>query len=131
MLRWRLAILSLAAVPCLAALALRDPAEPGWFPPCPFYLLTGRHCPGCGTLRALHQLLNGHLLMAFGLNPLAMLALPFIGYAFLSSLALAVRGQRLPTVFIPAGGIWTLLAVIILFWILRNIPVYPFSWLAP
>ena len=101
--RWKLAILALALFPCLVALIMRDPADSGLFPPCPFFALTGLHCPGCGTLRGLHQLLNGHLLAALGLNPLMVLALPFVGYAFLSTLALAVTGRRLPTVFIPAA----------------------------
>lgn len=98
---------------------------------CPFHALTGLHCPGCGTMRALHQLLHGRLLVAFGLNPLAVLALPFLGYAFLSRAALAARGRPLPEVFVPPVGIWALLGVILLFWVLRNVPLYPFSLLAP
>ena len=57
----------------------------------------------------LHQLLNGHLLRAFGLNPLMVLSLPFVGYAFLSNAMTMVNGRRLPTVFIPAIWIWMLL----------------------
>ncbi len=129
--RWKLVALALALSPCFVILITRDPAEPGVFPPCPFLTLTGLHCPGCGTLRALHQLGNGHLFTAFGLNPFTILALPFIGYAFLSAMVLAVSGRRLPAIFIPAGWIWALLAAVISFWVLRNIPVYPFVLLAP
>ncbi|MFQ6028070.1 MAG: DUF2752 domain-containing protein [Dehalococcoidia bacterium] len=130
-LRWKLVLLTLAALPCLAYLYTRDPAEPGVFPPCPWLTLTGYHCPGCGTLRASHQLLNGHLLTAFGLNPLTLLSLPFVGYAFLSALVLASGGRRLPLISLPASWIWALPVMVVLFWVLRNLPVYPFTWLAP
>ena len=65
---WKPAMLALALSPCVAALVVRDPADTGLFPPCPFLTLTGLQCPGCGTLRGLHQLLNGHLIAALGLN---------------------------------------------------------------
>src|SRR5580693_9291812 len=50
----------LAAVAVGAVLLeLFDPATSGIFPPCPFRYLTGWYCPGCGSLRAIHQLLHG------------------------------------------------------------------------
>ena len=129
--RWQLAALVLAASFGLSALLLIDPANSSFFPPCPFHALTGLHCPGCGTLRALHQLLEGNLRTAFLLNPLMVSFLPLIAYGFLSALVRALSGRNVPGVFVPAVWIWTLLGVIILFWIARNIPVYPFSLLAP
>src|SRR5687767_9946485 len=47
-----------------------EPGRSGFFPICPFRFLTGFTCPGCGTTRALHQILHGHILTAFTLNPL-------------------------------------------------------------
>jgi len=52
---------------------LFDPAVTRWFPSCPMYALTGWLCPLCGSLRAVHALLHGHLLVALGLNPLTTL----------------------------------------------------------
>ena len=127
---WKPAMLALALSPCIAALVLRDPADSGLFPPCPFLALTGLQCPGCGALRGVHQLLNGQLLAALELNIVLVLALPFLAYTFLSTLARDVTGQRLPTVFVRPAWIWLLLGGIILFWVLRNLPAYPFSWLA-
>ena len=112
-------------------LYFRNPEEGGLYPPCLFYALTGLHCPGCGTLRGLHQLLNGNLLAAFGYNPYTMLALPVLGYAYLAALLLTVAGKRLPTVFLPPALIWGLLAAVLAFWALRNVPVYPLTVLAP
>ncbi len=108
-----------------------NPAESGLFPPCPFNALTGLHCPGCGTVRGLHQLLHGNLTAAMGLNPLMVLSLPYLGYAYFSLWSRATRGRSLPGRFIPAVWLWLLLAAIILFAIVRNIPVYPFTILAP
>ena len=129
--RWRFVFLGLALLPCLALVYARNPEEPGYYPPCLFYALTGLYCPGCGTLRGLHQLLHGNLIGAFGYNPFTMLALPIIGYAFLSALADDIWGKRLPTVFVHHALIWGLLVAVVSFWALRNVPVYPLTVLAP
>lgn len=123
--------MALLALAGLVALFVLDPARSPVFPPCPFHAMTGLHCPGCGTLRALHQLLHGNLLAALGLNPLTVLLLPPIAYSFLSGMVRVVSGRAAPRVLLPAAWIWTLLGVIVLFWIARNIPLYPFSLLAP
>jgi hypothetical protein len=115
----------------IAALRVFNPATSNLFPPCPFYVLTGLYCPGCGSLRAIHQLLNGHGRAAFALNPLAVIALPFLGYGLASQVSLQFRGRYLPRCFIPGSWIWILGATIILFGIVRNIPLAPFSRLAP
>ncbi|HEV2113081.1 MAG TPA: DUF2752 domain-containing protein, partial [Terriglobales bacterium] len=88
-------------------------------------------CPGCGSLRALHQLLHGNLAGALSYNPLMVLSLPFVVYWVASQAVLLWRGEALPRRFIPARWIWALLVVVLSFWVLRNVPVYPFSLLAP
>src|SRR5215467_1289585 len=55
-----------------------DPGHTGFFPICPFRALTGFTCPGCGSTRALHQLLHGNFSAAFKLNPLFLIGLPFL-----------------------------------------------------
>ena len=45
-----------------------EPGKTGFFPSCPFRALTGFNCPGCGTTRALHQLLHGNVVAAFGVS---------------------------------------------------------------
>jgi hypothetical protein len=112
-------------------LYLFSPWSYSFYPPCPFNELTGLHCPGCGSLRATHHLLHGNLLDAFDSNPLMVFSLPFLGYSLLSYSMLTIRKRPLPGVFLRASWIWLILGGIIAFWILRNIPFYPFSWLAP
>ena len=38
-----------------------NPSSFTFYPRCPFYVLTGYKCPGCGTLRAIHHILNGNI----------------------------------------------------------------------
>lgn len=63
-----------AARSALTFLYSFDPAltAGGLLPPCPFRLVTGLLCPLCGTLRAAHALLHGHLAAASHYNTLAM-----------------------------------------------------------
>ena len=100
--RFRLAAAALAALPCLATLFTFNPADSSVFPPCPFRALTGFHCPGCGTLRGLHQLLHGHLLEAFSFNPLMVLFLPFPRLR--AAVQRHVLGRRTALIGIPAAG---------------------------
>src|SRR5688572_10819664 len=70
-----------------------EPGKSALLPGCPFLTLTGFTCPGCGTTRGLHQLLHGNLASAFQLNPLLILALPFLLYALLKYTNTILRGK--------------------------------------
>jgi hypothetical protein len=115
----------------LSVIYLLDPETSDLYPPCPFLALTGFYCPGCGTLRALHQLTRGHPLAALDLNPLMMLLLPFVVYFLASHVMLALTGWPLRRFFVRTALIWALLGVVLVYWLLRNIPAYPFTLLAP
>ena len=119
-------------VACVSAvLFLFDPATSSFYGRCPFHWLTGLHCPGCGTLRALSRLLHLNIAAAFRFNAMTVLSMPFMMYAFASRASIGLRGKPLPKFFVPAQWIWGLFALILAFWLLRNIPLYPFSLLAP
>ena len=127
---WRFTGLALLALPCLTLLFTYDPAVQNLFPPCPFRALTGLDCPGCGTLRGVHQLLRGNPQVAMDLNPMLVVILPVLGCAILYRFALEVTGRTVPDFLLPAPWIWGLLGMIIVFWTARNIPVYPLTFLA-
>ncbi|WP_394331100.1 DUF2752 domain-containing protein [Flammeovirga pacifica] len=55
-----------------------NPLAYDFFPKCPFKAVTGLDCPGCGSQRAIHQLLNFNLIAAFKYNPLLLLSIPYI-----------------------------------------------------
>src|SRR5690242_11286080 len=65
-----------AAALSLGVLFYFDPSRYHFYPLCIFHQTTGWLCPGCGSLRACHQLLHGNLSAAFYLNPLFVLSLP-------------------------------------------------------
>jgi len=109
-----------------AYLFVFEPGKSGFFPPCPFRFLTGFQCPGCGSTRALHQILHGHFEAAFMLNPLLMLGIPFMLFAFLRYSVIVMRGEVPRPNALPAPYIYALFVVIVSFWIFRNTPFYPF-----
>lgn len=128
--RFEIAVV-LAGAASLTLLCLFDPANSRIFPPCPLHYLTGLYCPGCGSLRALHQLLQGNFRAAWAMNPLTILLLPFLAYGLTDEFLQHWAGRALPQIFVPAIWIRALCAVIVLFGILRNLPIHPFTLLAP
>jgi hypothetical protein len=66
----------LAGVFLLAVFFFFDPATTSFYPPCLFRTFLGTQCPGCGSLRAAHQLLHGNLREAWALNKPLLIALP-------------------------------------------------------
>lgn len=133
--KWIKTLLSLVVMAGLA-LYLRgiDLGRPsGWLPGCGFRGLTGLYCPGCGNTRASHALLHGDLLEATRQNVFFVLALPFL-------LFWAARSWIewiFPNFLKPLPFRWKreyslgIVAALVAFWVLRNLPFLPFSWLAP
>lgn len=103
-----------------------EPGRTGFFPICIFRFLTGLTCPGCGTTRALHEILHGDFQAALMLNPLLLLALPFLLYAFLRYSVIVMRGGVPRRNVLPASYIYAIFFVVVGFWIFRNTPFYPF-----
>ena len=126
-------VIALGIMAGIGVILLRvfDPATAGIFPPCPVHYLTGWYCPGCGSLRAMHALLHGNFLQAWAMNPLTVILLPFLSYGLMSEVLVQTRGIRLPQPALSAGQIRALFVVIVLFGVVRNVPVQPFAWLAP
>jgi hypothetical protein len=101
-------------------------------PPCLFHKATGLHCVGCGMTRATHAALNGRFATAFSYNPLGVILLPIALFGIALELLAWVRGKPGgPRLTVSRRGMWMLLWLILAFWILRNIPFWPFTILAP
>ncbi|MEN6357856.1 MAG: DUF2752 domain-containing protein [Armatimonadota bacterium] len=96
-----------------------------WLPPCPFHLLTGLYCPGCGLTRAANEMAAGHIVAAIRLNVFMMVIIPLIG---LTTFIRIIAHQQ---VRMSNRAAWIVLASMMIFWAARNIPVFPFSLLAP
>ena len=97
-----------------------DPSQNTFFPRCPLFALTGLKCPGCGSQRALHQLLHLHLAEAFRYNAMLPIAIPILG--------LLATAEALKSKFPKIGAFcknnffaWTTICILTLWWICRNI----------
>ena len=113
--------LILGATACIILLFIQPGGSHSeWLPKCLFYRLTGVYCPGCGATRALSSLLHGDLKASLHNN---LLLIPGVLTVFLLVVKkdIAVR----PPVAIA------IVAVILVFTVLRNIPYAPFTLLAP
>src|SRR5262245_33058541 len=120
----------LALVSAAVILFLFNPAQSGFYPACLFYKSTGLLCPGCGALRAMHQLLHGHIAAALHFNALVVLSLP-LGVWSGWRLLLAAHQSRPVDFRIRPAWLWCALAVLVLFGVLRNLPFAQAVWLAP
>lgn len=125
-------LLGAAAVFAAGALYLyfHDPYQ---YPlPCIIKLLTGLYCPGCGAGRACFSILHGKFFDAFCYNPLLVILLPFAGgYIAAREIDWAVTGGNHIDGKISIKLLLAVLIIILVYGILRNIPVFPFSLLAP
>ena len=106
-------------VAALTYVGLVDPHRPGAvFPFCPFKLITGWNCPGCGGLRMTHDLLHGDLSAAAVDNAFVLIGLPLLA---LWSFWRIGRGRpafttRVLVVIGIAAAVWT---------VVRNLPGFP------
>ncbi|OFB43988.1 hypothetical protein Manayef4_10215 [Frankia sp. CgMI4] len=122
-------MLGVAAVGVCGRVYLVDPAQPGHYPMCPFRWATSLDCPGCGTLRGLHQLLHGHLAAAADYNVYFVIAAPMLVFGWIVAVARAA-GWRHPLPRVPARLLPAVPILIIAFWVLRNLPLPGCRWLA-
>ncbi|MBX2828712.1 MAG: DUF2752 domain-containing protein [Flavobacteriaceae bacterium] len=92
---------------------------------------TGIYCPGCGSQRALHSLLHLDFKSVVSYNFMFIPALGLVVYN------LGVKGynhfykKSVPNVIYSSNFTRIVLITVILFWVLRNLPFYPFNILAP
>ncbi len=124
----------LAGVVLLASLALhlRDPHQQGSWGFCPWLLLTGTHCPGCGGLRAVNDLTHGEVVSAASSNLLLVGALPVAAGLWVSSVSRRWRGARSQWSPARVNLAWGVAVVaLVVFWVVRNLPVAAVAWLAP
>jgi hypothetical protein len=109
-------ILLLAA---LAYIGIVDPHEPdSIFPICPFRLLTGWNCPGCGALRMTHDLLHGDPAAAIKDNVMLL-----IGAPLLAAWMLLRRRHGNSPLTLPASVV--VIVTLFAWTVVRNLPGFP------
>jgi len=112
------------------ALHARDPHQQGSWGFCPWLVMTGTYCPGCGGLRAVNDLTHGDVAAAASSNLLFVGALPVLGWWWLRRMADGWRGVRRQvderTAYVVTGVV---LGLTVMFWVVRNLPFA--TWLTP
>ena len=120
-LKWCIAIIFLT----ILAIMYRtyNPTGNIYFPKCPFRELTGLKCPGCGSQRAVHYLLNFDIYNATKENAILVLSIPYIltGLVFDLLKRPSERILKWRKRLFGQKAIIVILTIIIAFWILRNI----------
>ena len=99
-----------------ALTATVSPEQSGHYPACPFRAITGFACPGCGSLRTLHDLAHGHFITALTHNAMLVMMLPLAMAAWLR----AVTGRT--GAASPRWLGYAAMAVLAAWTVVRNFP---------
>lgn len=132
--RWRrvrpLVVLAIILLAASVALHLRDPHRGGSWGFCPWLVMTGTYCPGCGGLRAVNDLTHGDIVGAASSNLLFIGSLPLLGFFWARTFSDRWRGVARHVdsrrALILTG---LFLGLVLAFWIVRNLSFA--AWLTP
>ncbi len=127
---WYVVLAVLAVASLSLVLYSFDPTQNSFYPVCFFHRATGLLCPGCGSLRAMHQLLHGHVFTALRDNLIMMLTLVIAGVFGLRHGWLKLQSKP-ATLNVQPVWIWTGVITFFIFGIVRNLPAQPFALLRP
>lgn len=99
-----------------------NPQNSIYFLKCPIYYFTGYLCPGCGSQRAIHELLHMNIKKAFEYNALLVSLIPYLILAItLSTKQLRNYFSKTRKFFFNPQAILILLGIALAFGIFRNI----------
>ncbi|MEZ6087403.1 MAG: DUF2752 domain-containing protein [Pirellulaceae bacterium] len=119
-------LIGLMLVVAIGILYWVEPTQTSWLPKCMLHQSTGLHCPGCGATRAVHALLHGQWIAALRFNPLLIVGGPIM-FAAIWLQSLREREGRPALPAIP----WILFALVIVYFVARNVPSPSTSPFAP
>jgi hypothetical protein len=120
---WVVAILLLASIIIPLYFAF-DPTHSHLAPKCMFHMVTGLDCPSCGNQRALHQLLNGNIWLAFRYNPFLWVAAPYIALLLVTTILRTQWAEKTFEALTSSKMLITYLVIYFAWWIVRNLPFW-------
>lgn len=110
------------------ALRLADPSSLGSLPQlCPTKLLLDIDCPGCGALRMMYALTHGDVLAALRFNAVALVGLVLVAVAFGVWTYGRAVGRPVRSWQHHRWAAAVTLAVVMVWFVVRNIPWPPFT----
>ena len=125
-------LLALLGIAFLAFLYFRyDPINNLLFPKCPLYVTTGVYCPGCGSQRATHALLHFDIPAVFKSNILFLPTLLLLGYHAATKITNHFINTKYTSILDRPKAPIIVLGIVIIYWILRNLPYDFFDFLRP
>nr|WP_155766724.1 DUF2752 domain-containing protein [Mycobacterium intracellulare] len=121
-------VVAASATLMCAAIWVGDPTTPnGPLPVCPTKALLGIDCPGCGSLRMLYSLMHGNVLAAARFNALGLAAVVLLVWAYLAWTYGHVVGRRVRSWQHRRFAAAVTLSLVLAWFVVRNIPVAPFT----
>ncbi len=118
-------VLGATALGAGAVVFFFNPSTHGFYPVCQFHKLTGWNCPGCGGTRSAYALLHGNFALALKDNALFVVLLAAAAGRGIWFAARRIRRQPVGE-FLPARILWAMLAIAVVFAVLRNLPAFAF-----
>lgn len=110
----------LLAITVLCIYFYFNPESGRLFPRCPFLILTGFQCPGCGSQRAIHSLLHGDIASAWHFNAVMLLFIPIVAVLLIAE----IKREKWTRFYASVNSryvIWGIAAILLLWGVLRNI----------
>ncbi|MDO5608438.1 MAG: DUF2752 domain-containing protein [Capnocytophaga sp.] len=110
-----------------------DPSDSNvFFPRCPSVTFLGLYCPGCGSQRAVHQLLHADIAQAFRYNPLLVIVFPLLLYAVGIMLYNAIFDKKIRiSLFYNNVFVFSFFLLVIVYFIARNLSFTSLECLVP
>lgn len=124
-------LLDAAIIACVACVYVLLDKFAIYLPACPIKEYIGIYCAGCGGTRFVYHLMNLDFSLAFGNNPYLFLLSAYLLSSFLLFNISVLSEKNMHYMLLNNKWLWLWAISAVLFFILRNIPVLPFSYLAP
>ena len=123
MLRERRIKITVVAIIIIAAIVIymfANPATGRYFPKCIILSITGYKCPGCGSQRFIHAILNGDIAQAAHYNAFLLGAVPMIILYLINDYTKWLP-KWVDNVLKHPATIAILIVAMLAWWVLRNV----------